>query len=308
MISVLDHIEYLSYKHDCIIVPGLGAFISQKTSVKDNGMISSLRRNIVFNSAVDYNDGLLENSIMRREQINLETARTYISDYVYSLKSQLKHEGEVPLGRLGYFKRVEAEKMEFQPFVSYRTSSEYFGLSALTLKPLSDCEVLTVEVESKKNVNVIPFSKKFIQVAASIVLLIAMSVLLSTPVIEQDNVNYANLNAFSIINTPIEEIQQEDLYIAIPKSSVKNDEEKVEINENKEESSLKQEGNYCIVVASLASKAQAEKFVKESGLIDCEIAKSIKKYRVYVARGTFEEMIELQKVKYSGTDAWVCKI
>lgn len=308
MISVLDHIEYLSYKHDCVIVPGLGAFISQKTSVKENGMISSLRRNIVFNTAVDYNDGLLENSIMRREQINLETARTYISDYVYSLKSQLKHEGEVPVGRLGYFKSVEAEKLEFQPFVSYRTSSEYFGLSTLTLKPLCDCGVSAVEAESKKNANVVPFSKKFIQVAASIVLLIAMSVLLSTPVIEQDNVNYANFNAFSIKNTPIEEIQQEDLCIAIPKPLVENEDVKIDIKENECESSLKQEGNYCIVVASLASRAQAEKFVKESGLIDCEIAKSIKKYRVYVARGTFEEMIELQKAKYSGTDAWVCKI
>ena len=103
MISVLDHIEYLSYKHDCVIVPGFGAFISQYSSTNENGIISSLNRNITFNASIDYNDGLLINSLMRRERISSEFAKNLIAEYVCCIRTQLKHEGEIPLGRLGYF-------------------------------------------------------------------------------------------------------------------------------------------------------------------------------------------------------------
>ena len=75
MISVLDHIEYLTHKHDCVIVPGFGAFISRNSCVKYNGMISAINRNISFNASVDYNDGLLISSLMRREQISDEIAK-----------------------------------------------------------------------------------------------------------------------------------------------------------------------------------------------------------------------------------------
>ena len=136
MISVLDHIEYLSYKHDCVIVPGFGAFISQYSSTNEKGIISSLNRNITFNASIDYNDGLLINSLMRRERISSEFAKNLIAEYVCCIRTQLKHEGEIPLGRLGYFKYINDNAIEFNPFITKKSNSEYYGLSRITLKPL----------------------------------------------------------------------------------------------------------------------------------------------------------------------------
>lgn len=307
MISVLDHIEYLSHKYDCVIVPGLGAFISQYTCTKDTGMISSLKRNIAFNSSLDYNDGLLMNSLMRREQINFDNAKKIIGDYVNSLRSQLKHEGEVPVGRLGYFKCIENSKLEFIPFISHKTNNEYFGLSTLKLEPLVQNEISTEYSEK----NIVSFPRKFIQIAASIILLIGMYVFLSTPIIEQNEINYANFNAFTIKDTSIETVQQ-DLYIAIPQNNTKCETsqepciEKTQITDILE--TQNKIGRYCIVIASLASMEQAEKYIRENKLTDCNITKSISKYRVYIARGSYEEMLQLKQLKYSDTDAWVCRL
>lgn len=309
MISVLDHIEYLTQKHDCVIVPGFGAFISQYSCKKENGVISALSRSISFNASVDYNDGLLMNSLVRREQIGSEVAKNAINEYVCCIRTQLKHEGEIPIGRLGYFKYVNEDVLEFNPFVSQKANNEFYGLASLTLKPLVDENINEVVLIERKN-NIVPFAKKFIQVAASIMLLIGVSLFLSTPIIEQNNTNYANLNAFTIKNHVKEEISQ-DLHIAIPKIKKNNKivAEHIQVIEHdihKEE--LPESGNYCIVIASLTTKKQAEKFIKDSGIKDCKITKSVKKYRVYVARGTYNEMIELKKAKYSDTDAWVSKI
>ena len=111
MISILDHIEYLMTEHDCVIVPGLGAFISQYSVSKnaETGIVESVKRNIAFNRSVDYNDGLLINSLMRRENISFERAKSEIDNYVRALYGQLKYEGEVPVGRLGFFSNYNGE-------------------------------------------------------------------------------------------------------------------------------------------------------------------------------------------------------
>lgn len=307
MISVLDHIEYLSYKHDCVIVPGFGAFISQYSSTNEKGIISSLNRNITFNASIDYNDGLLINSLMRRERISSELAKNLIAEYVCCIRTQLKHEGEIPLGRLGYFKYINDNAIEFNPFITKKSNSEYYGLSRITLKPLFEDTTEDVMMENKNNI--VPFTKKLVQVAASIILLICLSLFLSTPIVDLDNTNYANLNAFNIKNHKKEQLQH-DLYIAIPK--IKNSDKNVTAEdietERIENKNTLDEGKYCIVIASLATQKQAEKFIQENGIKNCNITKSIKKYRVYVARGSYDEMIQLKKTIYSDTDAWVCKI
>ena len=137
MISVLDHIEYLTSKHDCVIVPGLGAFISHYSVKKNaNGMPIGLSREISFNQSVAHSDGLLAHSISRREKITYELANLEIANYVNSLRSQLSHEGEVPVGRVGYFSNTAENTLEFFPFPSRNVNNDFYGLSSISLKPL----------------------------------------------------------------------------------------------------------------------------------------------------------------------------
>lgn len=304
MISILDHIEYLMTKNDCVIVPGLGAFIAQYSVVRnvETGIVEGVRRDISFNSSVDYNDGLLLNSVMRRENTSFDMAKNEVSNYVKALRGQLKHEGEVPVGRLGYFSLVENDNLEFFPFVSRKSNDEYFGLLPITMKPLSESMVEDADVaEDRKKTNLFVYTRRFMRVAASIVLLIGLALVLSTPMVENGNQNFANINAFTLKTVEENTVVDRDLYISIPKQ-----EQDVEKCENVD--LVNADGKYCLVVASLISERQVEKFVKENNLDKYSVSKAKTKYRVYVARGTFEEMSRLKEVKYSDSDAWVCRI
>ncbi|MBE6309824.1 MAG: hypothetical protein E7080_02065 [Bacteroidales bacterium] len=306
MISVLDHIEFLISMHNCVIVPGLGALISQYSVRRDtNGNIIGLRREITFNPSVVHNDGLLANSISRKERISFESANNEISKYVSCLHSQLTHEGEVPMGRVGYFSCTTENKLEFFPFPTSNTKNEFYGLSSIKLKPLLSYTENIVQDKNLPNSNVITISKRVFRVAASIVLLIGMVLVLSTPILNTNNQDYANLNAFSLKTH--DEIENTELCIAIP--SINNNNEFNENNTIESETNLRdRNGNYCIVIASLSTESQISKLVQEKGLTQYDVFESSSKYRVYIAKGTYDEMISLKESKYAGSDAWVCRI
>ena len=67
------HIEYLLLRHDCVVVPGIGAFINiYQTPEFDTatGKITPMMREVRFNGAVRSDDGLLANSYARKYQIS----------------------------------------------------------------------------------------------------------------------------------------------------------------------------------------------------------------------------------------------
>lgn len=306
MISVLDHIEYLMTEHDCVIVPGLGAFISQYSVERNRktNAICSIKRNIAFNGSVDYNDGLLINSIVRRESVGFERARCEVNDYVRALYGQLKYEGEVPVGRLGYFSSSEEGALEFFPFMSKKANDNFFGLLPIEMKPLSEMAIEPEQKQTNRKDNVIRIARRFVQAAASVILLIGMALVLSTPMVDRadSEQNFADFNAFSIKNAS-EVSQMGELFIAMPAMQKEAD----EMPEAEVVAELNA-GKYALVVASLVSEKQVEKFVKESGLRCYDVVKSKSKYRVFIARGSYEEMNNLKNSEYSDSDAWVCRL
>ena len=216
MISVLDHIEHLVSEHECVIVPGFGALISNYTITKSKeGIIRGLKRDITFNRTIKNNDGLLANSIVKRESVTFENANGEIRKYVDLLYSQLRYEGEVPIGRIGYVKYHNDDLIEFFPFMSSIINNEFFGLSQLQIKPLLEQNIYNEENEKTSEVKIIPFRRKFMQLAASIILLVGLSLVLSTPIENENNQNYANFNAFAIKGVEVDDIQKNDLYISM---------------------------------------------------------------------------------------------
>ncbi|MDE5735443.1 MAG: SPOR domain-containing protein, partial [Duncaniella sp.] len=97
------HIEYLLLRHDCVIVPGLGAFLVHRDEARleDGRRLLPPVRTLGFNSELTLNDGLLAGSVARRDSITYEAARQRIGQCVESFIHQLRESGTVPLGRLG---------------------------------------------------------------------------------------------------------------------------------------------------------------------------------------------------------------
>ncbi|WP_291961009.1 SPOR domain-containing protein [Maribacter sp.] len=147
---VLEHyISDLLYRYNCVVVPGFGAFLTQKNSAQLNvvtNTFSAPNKSIVFNRQLISNDGLLVSYVSNAEKVSYETALVEIEKQVKSWQEVLIKETSLHLKNIGSLTRNEEDKILFQPTneTNYLTSS--FGLSNFNSIPVTR-EVLKVEVE-----------------------------------------------------------------------------------------------------------------------------------------------------------------
>lgn len=174
-------------RHDCVVIPGWGAFIANYTpaAFRDDasGLLERPRRSIGFSASVDHNDGLLAQSLVRREGIPYDTAMRLIADSVAAFRRQLDKGNEVSMGSVGYFRRVDGRYNEFVSAPHVQVRDRYFGLNDLDIKPVS-----VLEQEAETPAAVVPthrnlFVRKAVRVAASVAVLLGLGILLSTPII-----------------------------------------------------------------------------------------------------------------------------
>jgi len=199
MFSIIEHIEYLMTRHDCVAIPGWGAFIANYASARyDEGqeLMERPRRDIGFNASATHNDGLLAQSLMRREGIEYDEAMRFIADSVTTFRQQLSLGSEVSMGRLGYFRRNDGEHIEFVPFQDEHACNRYYGLTDLDIKTVSVLEQELAEQETAATI--VPkqrnlFSRKATRIAASVAVLIGLGVVLTTPIIVDRNHDMASM-------------------------------------------------------------------------------------------------------------------
>lgn len=122
MTSLVLHIEYLLLRHDCVIIPGLGAFVSEyvPASINNaNGTITPPLRKISFNPAISQNDGILTASISRKEKITADEALKILQSQLHDIEACLRTVGEYNVGNLGRFVlNEETREVEFIPRAS----------------------------------------------------------------------------------------------------------------------------------------------------------------------------------------------
>lgn len=98
------HIEYLLRYHDCVILPGIGAFLRQEKPAQyrqEDGALIPGEREICFNRSITADDGLLTHSISRRARVGFEEARVMLSADIEAMREALSADGELALGRVG---------------------------------------------------------------------------------------------------------------------------------------------------------------------------------------------------------------
>ena len=192
MISIVEHIEYLMMRHDCVVVPGWGAFIANYTPAAcredGSGLFECPRRTIGFSSSIVHNDGLLAQSLVRREGVSYDTAMRHINDCVASFRRQLELGGEVSMGSVGYFRRVDSRYNEFVSFPHVQVRDRYYGLVDLDIKSLAVLEQEAERQSVESTAAIVPtrrnlFGRKATRIAASVAVLLGLGIMLSTPII-----------------------------------------------------------------------------------------------------------------------------
>lgn len=308
-------------RHDCIVVPGWGAFIAQYEPAHfdtDLGCIFPPTRTIGFNPSIQHNDGIVAYSVSRRHAMTYDNAVKAISDEVDTMHHQLEQDGEVALGRLGIFTRNDEGNPIFQPYNNTGFSPEFAGLTATKANPILDNARKKASTKMDADTFYVPVSRNIFKLVATIILLLGLGFTLTTPIVN-DNANFASLS------TPIcspknqvttFDIAQPDIDLAIsipdPASSMAiADTTKFAVRQNQYTTHDDDNAPYCLVVASLHNMQEATKYINRQGNPDMKILVSEGRYRVYISTGyTVAETRQiLNTPRYAGkhSDAWVCK-
>ncbi len=140
MNSIAAHVEYLLRKHDCVVLPGLGALLCNYVPAhfdESNPLsINPRGRALAFNSMLVDSDGMLAWSVARREGISFEAASKKVADEITMLRRQLLAEGEIVFGRLGVFVTEGTGEVMFYPASLPSVNGAFYGLQPIEAVPL----------------------------------------------------------------------------------------------------------------------------------------------------------------------------
>lgn len=201
--SIIDHIQYLISRHDCVVVSGLGAFVAQYEPARlssDGLTLLPPSRSLVFNSVVSHDDGLLVGSVARREAVSYEAARLMVAQEVELLLRRIDMEGSVAIPRVGRMERNEKTLAPlFIPDLGKGAivNAMYAALPRLTVaSAVKEQSVDVFEDEAlSRGRRIMQRIKPVAKYAASVLLLLAVGATLSTPsLVERRVVDQASLS------------------------------------------------------------------------------------------------------------------
>lgn len=178
---ISHHIATLLRRHDCVIVPGVGAFVcTYEASRLEGELLTPPCRPVTFNPAMTHDDGLLADSYARRLKISFEQARQAVADDAALIQRRLQAEGAVDLPRVGTLQRKSGGRLEFIPEGGWT-----LPLAALrAVGSVVPAIEIVPPVESRPQVAVVkvPLHLRWIRQAAAVVILCTLAFALSTPI------------------------------------------------------------------------------------------------------------------------------
>lgn len=130
--KIEQYISQLLYRHQCVIVPGFGAFLTELQSAEIQEATHSFyppKKVISFNAYLKSNDGLLANHIAQSEKMGYDAAVTFIENEVISWKTKLQQSEKVTLNTIGDFSLNQDKNIVFTPNTQLNYLMQSFGLT-----------------------------------------------------------------------------------------------------------------------------------------------------------------------------------
>lgn len=271
MKNFAQYIESLLIQHECVIVPGLGGFVTyrDKASIRNNRLYAPAQR-VRFNHLLTYHDGLLAEAYMQNRHIGYTAALEAIKADVEQITTALNSGNTFILGRIGALS-LSADNTIILKNEDCKFLPENIGLPIVNLKQLAT---------ESNNDNTITLSiprasSNIVRYAAMLIIVFIFSLLIPTPVTDAtheasfykvkitDNRVQMTDNTSDLSNLPQE---QKDSTLLIPHSSL--------------------DSRYHLIIASLTSQAEAEEYIAHHTHFDRNqliIIESKGKYRISAA-------------------------
>lgn len=267
------HIEYLLLRHDCVILPGFGAFINARCAAHYDPLTDRwipMTKEVRFNQAVNHDDGLVANSYARKYSLTFHEARTLLNSDIKELRYLIENDGEVSLGHLGYISAGDENTIRFSPFQTAEQTNREVGLvsvgTQLNSQEFSDN---ANEKRAERSLDFdrnyyIPVNKTAAKAAASLLLffIVAISAILpSSGRMEEDQASVVPVNAL---------IDSASMPMALEPKEVYESQDSVPDNDNLIPENSKKK--YYLIVGTFRSEREAQKYInlnhgEESDLI-----------------------------------------
>ena len=275
MKNLAQYIEELIIRHECVIVPNLGGFITycDKAIVRNNMFYAPTER-IRFNSLLTYHDGLLAEAYMRDRNIGYSEALSAIATEVEQIKKSLNSGNTVLFGRIGALS-LSAENNITLLNSNPKFLPENIGLPVVHLKQLA-----SAEPTNTITINIPQTSTNALRYVASITIIFLITLFI--PNQTDNNTQHASISFDSLRSIKSIEYSEE---------SVENSDESVENNSSflTPQSSLEDNSTlnkYHLIIASLTSREDAEEYIANHTQFDrtqLQIIESKGKYRISAA-------------------------
>ena len=285
MKNLAQYIESLLIQHECVIVPGLGGFVTyrDKASIRNNRLYAPAQR-VRFNHLLTYHDGLLAEAYMQDRHIGYTAALEAIKADVEQITTALNSGNTFILGRIGALSLsanntiiLKNEDCKFLP--------ENIGLPIVNLKQLAT---------ESNNDNTITLSiprasSNIVRYAAMLMIVFIFSLLIPTPVTDATHeASFYRIqstdNRLQITDNLSDKSEESDKSETFDESDKSNQtQESTNSSLLTSNSSLK---SYHLIIASLTSQAEAEEYIAHHTHFDRNqliIIESKGKYRISAA-------------------------
>lgn len=309
MTNVQRHIQYLVATSDCVIIPGWGGLIASSVpAYVDGNIFYPPSRTIVFNPSLTHDDGMLASSICRREGIAYDSAREEIAAEVSAMRNAYDACGFVALPRIGSFRRLPDSTMRFDADPTGIGPARYSAFIPVAL-PVAQAHERVVAPD--EDIHVMPresIARRVLRVAAFVAILLGLALTLSTPI----SVNLDPTPDFASVGQTQRPIQDE-IY-TVPAGfrfvlSVPDSARSVAPVSTKPSFLQAAEADYYLIIGSLNSKEEAEKWMDRHSDYAKGIIERHGHFRVFAATGSsIEEAFKLKsdpEFARQNPEAWV---
>ena len=336
MIELDRHIEILLLSNDCVIVPGLGGFMTHHVEAHydaDDQMFLPPLRTLGFNPQLTMNDSLLVQSYIEAYDISYPEALRRIESEVEELKQHIATAGYYELNDIGQLSLNEEGKYLFSPCEAGILTPDLYGLSSYEMKPIATVAPaveeekaetektapvlvgLTTDDEDDDRAFVIKMSwiRNTVAVAAAVLAFFLMT----TPVSNSDStqMNMGQLNNPLLVTKVHKPAVKPDTTLKIAADTTVANKVVAEVKKDTVAAQPTEMTGYCLVLASHVSKKNAQAFVDElhkRGFKEAEIF--VRNNVTRVVCGHFETMNaaynRLNRIRDNKgfEEAWVLKL
>lgn len=323
MENLEKHITRLINRHNCVIIPGFGAFLAHNVPAsynKEEQLFIPPHRTLGFNSQVTVDDALLVSDYMKTGNHSYEKATDIMNNDIAMLRNTLTRKGEVCFGSLGIFSMDINGTISFEPDANGIDDAENFGFEPLSISELQSQHEKVIVINRHD-------LRKYVAAAAAIIL----TFLFVTPVSDKmfNNNLKASLSDFAsseqislmqqvtasapkaanISDCEIIPVESSSIASAVTVAS-ETEETSIETNAVTEPVLSSEQPKHYIIVASSPNADNAQLAIKELGVkmsAEYSIVKCGKRHRIAIE--CFDTVNEAQNAlaEYQTTfpDAWV---